>query len=150
MLCAATAHAQNDDLVNAAGRGDLEIVTALLKAGFDVNGTKETVAGPTTALIEASSKGHLPVVQALIAAKADVNAMRGRNLKNSETALVLATQNGHLNVVQALLAAKADVNAGSSPPLYTAAMLGKLEIARALLNVKPNLEWRDPMVARRP
>jgi ankyrin repeat protein len=126
------ASAQSNDLITAAGRGDLPAVNALLKAGADVNDAKNTVLGPTTALMEASSNGRLEVVQALLAAKADVNATRGRNSKDGDTALSVASMNGHLNVVQALLAAKADVNAGSTPTLYYAAMVGNLDIAKVL------------------
>src|SRR5579862_1142480 len=107
MACGFTgilADAQSNDLITAAGRGDLPAVNALLKAGADVNDTKGTVSGSATALMEASSKGHLEVVQALLAAKADVNATRGHNSTDGDTALALATRNGHLNVVQALLA----------------------------------------------
>jgi len=147
MACGFTgtlANAQSNDLIIAAGRGDLPAVNALLKAGADVNDAKNTVLGPTTALIEASSNGHLEVVQALLAAKADVNAKRGRNSKDGDTALTLASLNGHLEVVQALLAAKADVNAGSAPALYYATVIGNLDMVRVLLAAKPDLDWRDP------
>lgn len=147
MACSFTStlvHAQSNDLVIAAGRGDLPAVIAFLNAGADVNDTRSTASGPTTALMEAASKGHLDALPALLAAKADVNTTRGRNSKDGVTALALASQNGHLNVVQALLAAKADVNAGSIPALYHATAAGNLEIVRALLAAKPNLDWRDP------
>src|SRR5579862_7575566 len=109
MACGFTgilANAQSNDLITAAGRGDLPAVNALLKAGADVNDAKNTVSGSTTALMEASAKGHLEVVQALLTAKADVNATRGHNSRDDDgnTALALATRNSHLNVVQALLA----------------------------------------------
>ena len=82
------ANAQSNDLITAAGRGDLPAVNALLKSGADVNDDKNTILGPTTALIEASSNGHLEVVQALLAAKADVNAKRARNSQDGgDTAL---------------------------------------------------------------
>ena len=139
------ANAQSNDLITAAGRGDLPAVNALLKAGADVNDAKNTFSGPTTALMEASSNGHLEVVQALLAAKADVNATRGRNSKDGDTALTLALLNDHLNVVQALLAAKADVRAGSIPALYVAAGVGNPDMVRVLLAAKPDLDWRDPM-----
>jgi ankyrin repeat protein len=138
------ANAQSNDLITAAGRGDLPAVNALLQAGADVNDDKNTISGPTTALMEASSNGHLEVVQALLAAKADVNARRGRT-SDGATALTLASVNGHLEVVQALLAARADVSAGSVPALYDAAMAGNLDMARVLLAAKPDLDWRDPI-----
>jgi serine/threonine-protein phosphatase 6 regulatory ankyrin repeat subunit B len=49
-------------------------------------------------------------------------------------------------VVQALLAAKANVNAGREPALYGASRVGNLEMVRALLAAKPDLDWRDPIV----
>jgi ankyrin repeat protein len=149
MACGFTgtsAHAQSNDLITAAGRGDLPAVNALLTAGADVNDTKNTASGPTTALMEASSNGQLEVVQALLAAKTDVNAKRGLNSKGPDTALTLASLNGHLNVVQALLAAKADVNAGSIPALYYAIAVGNLDIVKVLLAAKPDLDWQDPMM----
>jgi ankyrin repeat protein len=148
MACGFTAtlaNAQSNDLIAAAGRGDLPAVNALLKARADVNDAKNTVSGPTTALMEASLNGYLEVVQALLTAKADVNATRGRNSKDGDTALTLALLNGHLNVVQALLAAKADVSAGSIPALYVAAGVGNPDMVRVLLAAKPDLDWRDPM-----
>lgn len=131
------ANAQSNDLVIAAGHGDLSAVNTLLKYGADANDTKTA----TTALIEASSNGHLEVVQALLAAKADVNATQGNG---GDTALALASRFGHLNVVQALLAAKADVNAGSRRALYLATAAGNWDIVRLLLAAKPDLDWRDP------
>ncbi|MGH9645258.1 MAG: ankyrin repeat domain-containing protein [Bryobacteraceae bacterium] len=148
MACGFTgtwANAQSNDLITAAGRGDLPAVNTLLKAGADVNDAKNTFSGPITALMEASSNGHLEIVQALLTEKADVNATRGRNSKDGDTALALAVLNGHLKVVQALLAAKADVNAGSRPALYVAAMVGNLDMVKVLLAAKPDLDWQDPM-----
>ncbi len=59
MACAfpgTLANAQSNDLIAAAGRGDLSAVNALLKAGADVNDDKYTGSGSTTALMEASSR----------------------------------------------------------------------------------------------
>ena len=60
--------------------------------------------------------------------------------------LVTAAGRGDLPAVNALLKAGADVNAGSRPALYVAAMVGNLDVVRALLAAKPDLDWRDPMV----
>src|SRR5579872_4517226 len=63
---------QVDDLVNAAGRGDLTAVKALLAASVDVNAKRRFVGD--TALEDACQNGHLEVVQALLAAGANPNA----------------------------------------------------------------------------
>ncbi len=138
------ANAQSDDLIAAAGRGDLPLVNARLKSGADVNDAKY-MPGPTTALMAASANGHLAVVQALLAAKADVNAKRALGTKDGDTALTLAERNRHVEVVQALLAAKADVDAGGRPALYGATRVGDLYMVRVLLAAKPDLNWREPI-----
>jgi uncharacterized protein len=120
----ARANAQGDNLINAADKGDLARVKALLSAKADVNAKR--VDGGVTALMAASANGHLEVVRALLAANADVNAKQ----TGGGTALMLASANGHLEVVQALLAAKADVNAKQdigATALMIASVKGNLE-----------------------
>lgn len=141
------AHAQTDDLVTAAKRGDVAAVNALLKSGADVNNRKFTFldgSGTSTALIEASFYGHLKVVQALLAAKADVDATRSEK-KDGETALTLAVQKGHVEVVRMLLAANADVDhpCCSANALYEAARARNLDIVKVLLAAKPDLNRRS-------
>jgi ankyrin repeat protein len=115
-------NAPPDNLIAAAGKGDLLRVKELLAAGSDVNaktdnstgmrienarvaGMYEAVGG--TALMAASQNGYLEVVQALLDAKADVNA----KASNGATALMIASFRGHQDVVRALIDAKADVDA---------------------------------------
>jgi ankyrin repeat protein len=95
---------QGDDLLRAAGMGDLARVKALLQAGADVNAKGE---GGITALMLASLNGRADIVRVLLDARAEVNASD----KEGFTALLAAAQYSHLEVVRALLAAKADVNA---------------------------------------
>ena len=94
----------DNELINAAGNGNLARVKALLGAKVNVN--LKTDDG-ITPLIAASENGHEDVVQALLGAKADVNAKAG----NGSTALMRASQRGHQQVVKELLAGGADVNA---------------------------------------
>jgi ankyrin repeat protein len=129
ILPGAWANAQGNDLINAAGKGDLASVRALLDAKADVN-AKDTDGG--TALTYASQNGHLEVVQALLAKGADVNA----KMPNGGTALMIASQGGYREVVQALLDAKADVNAkdiDGVTALMRASQNGQLEVVKALL-----------------
>jgi len=122
-----------DDLIKAAGKGDLARVKALLAAKADVNAK---TANGSTALMVASEFGdlfgHLEVVRALLDAKADVNAKTA----NDVTALILASQQGHLEIVRALLDAKADVNAkadNGGTALILASEFGHLRVVRLLL-----------------
>ena len=89
------ANAQEDDLIKAAGRGDLARVKALLDAKADVNAKLEDC---TTALIFASQKGYLEVVRALLDEKADVNT-KGTS---GATALTLASMNGNRKILDLL------------------------------------------------
>jgi len=100
VLCCASAsiwaHSGGDHpLINAAGRGDLSQVKALLAAKADVN---DDAGRGITALMVASQNGHREIVQALLAAKANVNI----KTRNGDTPLIAATQNGHEEVVQLL------------------------------------------------
>lgn len=140
MACGFTgtlANAQSDDLIIAAGRGDLTAVNALLKAGADVNDAKYTVLGPTTALMEASSRGHLEIVQALLAAKADVDA-------GSVPALYYAATLDNLDIVKVLLAAKPDLDWQDPLIGATALMQALAPFRHFLLNpLRPSGEQWD-------
>ena len=115
----------NEDLINAAGRGELAIVEALLAKGTDVQARDNH---GRTALMLASLNGHLVVVQALLAKGADVQAKS----TNGNTALMAASWKGHLAVMQALLAKGADVQAKNIDG-RTALMVAKDAEVEALL-----------------
>src|SRR5579872_7330445 len=121
-----------DGLLNAADKGDLARVKALLGAKANVNAM---ASDGLTALTLASAEGHLEIVQALIDAKADVNEMAS----TSATALMLASEEDHLEVVRALLDAKANVNArpsGGPTALMLASAGGHLQVVQALIDAK--------------
>lgn len=63
----------NDDLINAAYRGNIAEIKELLDIGADVN-AKDGWNGDT-ALMRAAEKGHTETVKLLIAKGADVNAI---------------------------------------------------------------------------
>ena len=94
----------NDDLLEAATRGDLPAVKGLIAKGADVN-TK--ARNGTTVLMVASAGGFVEVVQLLLAKGADVNTRR----YDGGTALIAASDQSHKEVVELLLARGADVNA---------------------------------------
>lgn len=93
----------NERLLDAALRGDIDMVRQFLVDGADIN--HEDNDG-NTVLSLASQNGHLAVVEHLMANGADAN----RENEMGKTALVLALYNGHLAIAERLVANGADVN----------------------------------------
>ncbi len=93
-------------LIEAANKGDAEVVEALLDSGADINARDEQ---NQTALHKAASRGHTPVVKLLLERGADVNA---KNLFG-QTPLLAPLQRGSLETVRVLLNAGADIEARS-------------------------------------
>lgn len=110
-------------LFYAAGNDHLEVVTALLDSGADVD--LGWAALDTTPLMAAANKGHDEIVQILIAAGANIEHTNTMSL----TALRLAAIGGHEKVVQALLAAGAKAD---SAALEAAEKKGHLKVAEIL------------------
>jgi outer membrane protein assembly factor BamB len=120
-----------EDLIEAARKGDLKTVEALLAKGVDVNAKN---AYGVTALYYAASKGHLDVVKLLIKHKADVNA---KDSFYQVSILDWTTSQGHAEVVRLLLEAGAT---GADNALLAAVQRGKTDLVRAILDkgkVKP-------------
>jgi ankyrin repeat protein len=116
-------------LIKAAGKGDSEVVEALLDSGADINARDEQ---NQTALHQAANRGHAPVVKLLLERGADVNA---KNLFG-QTSLLAPVYRGSLDIVRALLGAGADVDArselsGQTPLLSMSS--GRTKIVEVLL-----------------
>ena len=92
----------NDQLYEAARKGDPAEVKALLDKGADVNAKFRYGA---TALFKAAERGHTEVVKLLIERGADVNI---RDTFYGATAMTWALDKGHVGVVRAILAKSAD------------------------------------------
>ena len=143
MLAALTvAHAQDqkDQFFDAARRGDLATVKALLDKGVDVN-TKFRYGA--TALSYAADKGHTEVVKLLIERKADVNV---KDTFYNATPIIWAAQKGHAQVVEALIAGGAT---GIEDALQIGAGGGHTELVRVLLARKDSLkpEWMTDAIS---
>jgi tRNA(Arg) A34 adenosine deaminase TadA len=130
-------------LVEAAGRGDLAQVQALLRAGAQI---EQRDAEGRTAIVAATDGNHLEVVRALIARGADVNAQDQRR----DSAFLLAGARGYTEIVRATLAAGADLkstNRYGGTALIPACHYGHVETVRLLLgtaidvNHVNNLGW---------
>jgi len=118
----------------AAGKGHVEVLSALLDAGANlgkVDGHDERVGRFATPLMASATHGQVEAVRHLLDAGADVDHAR----RDGATALFLAAVEGHLEVVRALLDAGASVNRArvdGVTPLSMAAKHGHLDIVRAL------------------
>src|SRR5919205_1953261 len=94
--------ALNEQLYEAARKGDAAEVKALLDRGADVNAKFRYGA---TALFKAAERGNTEVVKLLIERGADVNV---KDTFYGATALSWALQKGHTAAVRAILAKSAE------------------------------------------
>ena len=125
-----TARAQSADrLVDAFAQNDRQAISALLRSGVDVNGSRPDGA---TALMWAAHWDDVEGAELLLRAGAHVNASNDYGV----TALDLACENRSVAMVETLLAAGANVHTVQTngvTPLHMAARVGSSEIVSALL-----------------
>jgi ankyrin repeat protein len=145
----------------AAVNRNAAIVETLLKAGADATGS---VSNGQTILMTAARTGDPTVVRLLLDHGADVNA---RESQLGETALIWAAAENHPEVVKLLVDRGADVNVrsksltfprdrfglegvltilprGNWTPLMYAAREGATEAARALVDLRAQINAVDP------
>jgi ankyrin repeat protein len=96
-----------NSLCDAAKRGDLAAVTALLDGGLQVD-TRN--AEGRTALMMAATNRHLDVVTFLLERGADFNALSGHREKRGSHVLTWAVGGGDLEIVKLLLDRGAKLN----------------------------------------
>jgi hypothetical protein len=116
--------ALNEQLYEAARKGDPVEVKAVLDRGADVNAKFRYGA---TALFKAAERGHTEVVRLLIERGADVNI---KDTFYGATAMTWALDKGHTGVVRAILAKSAD---GAGQVLLRGVRSGNAELVSAAL-----------------
>ena len=129
----------NTALLEAAEKGNSELMSQLLTAGTDVN--KADKDGQTP-LYWAAYKGHTECVKLLIDAGADINMAN----KYGWTPLREAAYNGRTECVKQLIAAGADVNKANwhgQTPLYLAATGGHKECVEQLIDAGADVNMAD-------
>jgi len=128
-ICVFVLPALSQEIFDAAQKGDLEKVKALVQKNPDL--VKATNNDDDTPLHIAADAGHLEIVRFLVQKGADVNSMNAA-LRNP---VLLAGYKGHKDVVKLLLGndVKFDYvdNRGYSP-LWWAAVRGKKRCCRTL------------------
>jgi ankyrin repeat protein len=141
VVTAATQAPSMAPVADAARRGDINAVQALLKQGADAS----TPQGDgMTALHWAAERGDAALAEMLIYAGANVSA--GTRI-GQYTPLHLASRAGSAPVVRALLKAGANVSARSTndgvTPLHLAAEAGNVDVVTALLDKGADVNARE-------
>ena len=139
MLTTATVSMAQSDIADAAMRGDMDAVRALVDQSADVNATQGDGA---TAMHWAAYRGDVDLARLLTEAGADPSAAN----RNGSTPLWLASTNGDVAMIEALLDAGADPNEqlplGRSP-LMLAARTGNAEAVAALIEGGADINARE-------
>jgi ankyrin repeat protein len=131
--------AGDNPLVEAARKGDIATVRALIAKKSDIN---ETARDGSTALLWAAYNADLPMAQALIAAGARANIAN----KYGVTPLLQASRTGAAPIIQALLRAGADpklTHPEGETPLMAASYAGSLESVKLLLETGADVNATD-------
>ena len=139
MLTTATVSMAQSDIADAAMRGDMDAVRALVDQSADVNATQGDGA---TAMHWAAYRGDMDLARLLIEAGADPSAAN----RNGSTPLWLASTNGDAGMIGVLLDAGADPNEqlplGRSP-LMLVARTGNAEAVAALIEAGADINARE-------
>lgn len=119
--------AGNDNaLIVAAQRGNLEIVKLLVESGANVK------SQDNFAIRLASEFGYLDIVKYLYESAANIKA-------DGNYAIIWACKNGHLPVVEFLTSVGADVKTGQNLPIKMAAIDGHLNVVKYLVDRGANI-----------
>ncbi|HUF47892.1 MAG TPA: ankyrin repeat domain-containing protein [Vicinamibacterales bacterium] len=134
--------------VEAARRGDIEAIRALVQAGADVNATQ---GDGLTPLHWAAERGDRALAEVLLHAGANVRAV---TRIGDHTPLHVASRTGSASVVRVLLDAGADASQATTTsgvtPLHLAAASGSVEAVTALLDKGAAIDAREQAWAQTP
>jgi len=134
----------------AAQEGHADILERLVRAGADINDTRDGNVSPPLSI--ASQMGHVDVVDRLLSLGANVNTKNPFGV----TSLMMASGQGRIDVVDRLLAAGSEVNAiandGISALMMAAAggyvpIIDRLVVHGAEINVQNKFGWNALMEA---
>lgn len=142
-----TAGTNDSPVADAAERGDVETVVALLQQGADVNAAQ---GDGMTALHWAGMNGNAELVEVLLYAGA---AAEATTRLGGYTALHLASRVGHADAIEALVAQGADVSARTSTgamPLHLAAGSGDVDAISVLLAAGAEVDGRENVYEQTP
>ena len=141
LLAASAATPPDAPVADAAMRGDLDEVRALLRSGADVNAPQ---SDGVTAMHWAAENGDAALARVLIYAGANLGPLT-RN--DAYTPLHMAARGGHAGVIELLVGAGADAAAATSStgvtPMHLAAKAGSGEALRALAGAGADVNARD-------
>jgi uncharacterized protein len=132
----------DEQLIEAANRGDLVQIKTLLKKGANIDGRDGL---GRTALTEAAAQGDLEIVRLLLSKGVDVKA----NADSGWPALTKVAARGHVELARLLLDNGVPIDAkdrNGSTALMEAArqgVRGRTEILRLLLEMRADVNARD-------
>ena len=127
-------------LLRAAANSHTDIVRMLIAARADVNVDSKVWDSPVFSSIK---KGNVDILISLIAAEATVNEPE---TSIQESALHCAARYGNAIAAKVLIKAKANINheAGFQTPLAYAAMKGRVEVIRVLVEANASVDQCMP------
>lgn len=129
-----------EPLIRAVMAGDAAEVSALIKAGADVNVLDDEYG--STPLMEAVALGNKETLAILLEAGANVNL----KTPSGRSAMTSLTEETTGEILRALISAGAELNVTNSDgdtPLIVAAQLEKSELVRALIKAGAKLNVRN-------
>jgi uncharacterized protein len=132
----------NEQLGDAAGRGDVAEIERQIAAGADPSARIEEVFGDWTPLRRAAERGHVAAIAALLKAGARMNGADSYG----QTPLMRAAFSYQTAAVHALVAAGADVHrahANGDTALHGALRNGGVDAARVLLEAGARTDVRN-------